>query len=89
LNSPYKCAIALRLEPEIQRHLDQVAKAWGRNWAFVATAAVRDYVAVNEWQIKEIRKALEEAEREDFAKEQQVRRTVRKWRGRKRANRDR
>jgi predicted transcriptional regulator len=44
-------------------------------------------VAANEWQIEEIKKGLAEADSGDFASEEQVRRTLSRWTGRKRAKR--
>jgi len=77
----------LRLEPELRRQLDRLAKAQRRSRSFIAAEAIRAYVAVNEWQIEEIQKGLEEADREDFASHEQVRRVMSKWTGRRRARR--
>ncbi len=55
----------------------------------VAGEAIREYVTVNEWQVEEIKKGLEEAERGEFAGPEEVRRVMRKWRGAKRARRAR
>lgn len=80
-------AMTLRLEPGLRKQLDHLAKAQRRSRSFIAAEAIREYVAANEWQIEEIRKGLEEADRGDFATEQQVRRTMNKWTGRKRGRR--
>ena len=79
--------MTLRLEPELRQQLDQLAKAQRRSRSFVASEAIREYVAVNAWQIEEIKKGLEEADRGEFATEEQVRRTFRKWTGRSRSRR--
>lgn len=79
--------MTLRLDPELRRQLDHLAKAQRRSRSFIAAEAIREYVAVNAWQIEEINKGLEEADRGDFASEEQVRRSVSKWTGRKRARR--
>ena len=79
--------ITLRLDSELRKKLDHLARAQRRSRSFVAAEAIREYVAVNAWQIEEIKKGLEEADRGDFATEDQVRRTLRKWTGGSRARR--
>ena len=79
--------MTLRLEPELRKRLDGLAKAQRRSRSFIAAEAIREYVAVNEWQIEEIRKGLAEADRGEFASDEQVRRATRKWTGRKRTQR--
>jgi len=79
--------MTLRLEPGLRKQLDHLAKAQRRSRSFIAAEAIREYVTANEWQIEEIKKGLEEADRGDFATEEQVRRTSSKWTGRKRARR--
>jgi predicted transcriptional regulator len=49
------------------------------------TKAIRQYIAFNEWRIAEIRKGLAEAEQCDFASEEDVRRVMSKWTGRRKA----
>ncbi|PYT80133.1 MAG: hypothetical protein DMG40_13465 [Acidobacteria bacterium] len=46
----------LRLEPDLRKRLDGLAKAQRRSWSFIAAEAIREYVVVNEWQIEEIGK---------------------------------
>jgi RHH-type transcriptional regulator, rel operon repressor / antitoxin RelB len=79
--------ITLRLDSELRKKLDHLARAQRRSRSFVAAEAIREYVAVNAWQIEEIKKGLEEADRGDFATEDQVRRTLKKWTSRSRAKR--
>lgn len=79
--------ITLRLDSELRKKLDHLARAQRRSRSFVAAEAIREYVAVNAWQIEEIKKGLDEADRGDFATEDQVRRTLKKWTGRSRARR--
>ncbi len=79
--------MTLRLEPDLRRRLDRLAKAQRRSRSFIAAEAIREYVAVNGWQIEEIKKGLEEADRGEFAGDEEVRRVVSKWTGRRRARR--
>ena len=86
---PETKVITLRLEPKLRKQLDGLAKAQRRSRSFIAAEAIREYVAVNEWQIAEIGKALAEADQGDFASEDEVRRVISKWTARRRARRGR
>lgn len=71
--------LTLRLDPKLKNRLDRLSKATQRSRSFVAAEAIREYVTLNEWQIGEIRKALSEADRGEFASAQEVQRTIKKW----------
>jgi len=85
---PSSSIITMRVEAELRRRLERLAKAQRRSKSFVAAEALRDYVDVHEWQLEETRRALAEAERGDFASAGQVRRMLDKY-GRGRRRRDR
>jgi predicted transcriptional regulator len=71
--------MTIRLEPDVKKRLDRLAAATHRSKSFLAAEAVRAYVENNEWQIEEIRTALEEANAEDFATDKDVAKLARKW----------
>lgn len=71
--------LTLRLDPKLKKQLDRLSQATSRSRSFVAAEAIREYVALNNWQIEETAKALEEADRGDFASDAEVRRAVKKW----------
>ncbi|MFZ0310686.1 MAG: CopG family ribbon-helix-helix protein [Candidatus Sulfotelmatobacter sp.] len=71
--------LTLRLDAKLKNRLDRLSKATQRSRSFVAAEAIREYVTLNEWQIGEIRKALVEADRGEFATPQEVQRTIKKW----------
>jgi RHH-type transcriptional regulator, rel operon repressor / antitoxin RelB len=71
--------VTLRLEPDLRERLDRLAKAQRRSRSYLATEAIREYVKVNEWQIEETQKALEEADRGEFASPKEVRLVMKKW----------
>lgn len=64
--------MTIRLEDEAKERLDKLAEATQRSRSFLAAEAIRDYIELNEWQIGEIHKALEEVEQGDFASDEQV-----------------
>jgi RHH-type transcriptional regulator, rel operon repressor / antitoxin RelB len=71
--------LTLRLDSGLRTGLDRLAAATRRSRSYLAEEAIRDYLALNCWQIEEIQKGLEEAERGDFATEREVKRVAKKW----------
>jgi RHH-type rel operon transcriptional repressor/antitoxin RelB len=71
--------VTLRLDAKLKKQLDRLSRAMSRSRSFIAAEAIRDYVAINVWQIEQIRMALEEADRGEFASAEEVHRVVRKW----------
>ena len=76
--------LTLRLDGGLRSKLDKLAAATRRSRSFLAAEAIRDYVAVNSWQIEEIHKGLAEAERGEFPNENEVKRVAKKWARRER-----
>ena len=74
--------VTLRLDPKLSRQLDKLAEASERSRSFLIAEAVREYVALNQWQIEETKKAIEEADRGDFATDREVQQTFKKWKRR-------
>jgi len=71
--------LTLRLDPKLKKELDLLSRATSRSRSFVAAEAIREYVALNNWQIEETSKAILEADRGDFAADKDVQRTMKKW----------
>ena len=71
--------LTLRLDSKLKKQLDRLSKAMDRSRSFVAAQAIQEFVTLNEWQIGEIKKALVEADRGDFASNQEVQQTVKRW----------
>jgi predicted transcriptional regulator len=71
--------MTLRLEDDIKTRLDKLADATQRSKSFLAAEAIREYVENNEWQIREIKAALKEANAGDFAGDPEVAALARKW----------
>ncbi len=71
--------MTVRLEPDLKERLDLLAEATHRSKSFLAAEAIREYVELNEWQIRETRAALAEADAEDFASEDEVRELLTRW----------
>ena len=71
--------MTIRLEGEVRDRLDRLAEATQRSKSFLAAEAIRAFVETNEWQIREIRAALREADAGDFASDKNVAALSRKW----------
>jgi RHH-type rel operon transcriptional repressor/antitoxin RelB len=71
--------LTLRLDAKLKNQLDRLSKAMSRSRSFVAAQAIQEFVALNEWQIGEIRKAVIEADRGDFATDAEVKRSLKRW----------
>ena len=72
--------ISIRLEAAVKARLDHLADATHRSKSFLAAEAIRAFVELNEWQIREIQTALQEADAGDFAKPSEVNKVMGKWR---------
>lgn len=79
---PESSVLTLRLDHKLKKQLDRLSRAMSRSRSFVAAEAIREYVALNDWQIEEIKKGVAEAERRDFATDKDLERTLKKWTGR-------
>jgi RHH-type transcriptional regulator, rel operon repressor / antitoxin RelB len=71
--------LTLRIDNELKVRLEKLAQSTRRSRSFLAAEAIREYVSVNEWQVEEIKKGLEEADHEDFASDHEIRRVLSKW----------
>lgn len=71
--------LTLRLDPQLKKKLDRLSSAMSRSRSFIAAEAIREYVALNDWQIAEIKKGITEADRGEFATESEVDAVMRKW----------
>ena len=80
---PGSSVLTLRLDPQLKKKLDRLSSAMNRSRSFLAAEAVREYVALNDWQIAEIKKGIAEADRGVFASDADVKATIRKWTGRR------
>jgi len=71
--------VTVRLAANLKKQLDHLSKAMSRTRSFVAAQAIQEFVNLNEWQIGEIKKAITEADRGEFATAKQVRQSLRRW----------
>jgi len=80
---PGSSVLTLRLDPQLKKKLDRLSSAMNRSRSFIAAEAVREYVALNDWQIAEIKKGMAEADRGEFASDSAIEKTIRRRTGRR------
>jgi RHH-type transcriptional regulator, rel operon repressor / antitoxin RelB len=64
--------INVRVPITVFDQLEELAKATARTKSFVTVEALSSYLEAQSWQIREVRVALEEADRGEFATEEEV-----------------
>jgi predicted transcriptional regulator len=67
-----QASMSMRLPQELLTQLEELAEATGRSKSYIATQALREYVALHACQVAEIKKALEEVEAGDFASDEEM-----------------
>ena len=73
----------LRVETEVKKRLEKLAKSTGRSRSFLAAEALREYLDVNEWQVAGVRKAVASLDRGESVSQQQVKAWVTSWGGKR------
>lgn len=72
-------AFTVRLPDDTTDRLDQLAEKLDRSRSYVAAQAIEDFVARQEWQLTEIEAGLAEADRGEFANEQELATVIGKY----------
>jgi predicted transcriptional regulator len=54
---------SVRLDEETKDRLERLAKSVHRPKTYLCAEAIKEYIEANEWQIKEIKKAVEKADK--------------------------
>ncbi len=73
----------VRVEPEVKKRLEKLAKSTGRTRSFLAAEALNEYHDVNEWQVAGVKRAIASLDRCEGVSHQEVKDWVNSW-GRKR-----
>jgi len=70
--------MTIRLDEDLKEQLERLAAATRRSKSFLASEAIREFIELNEWQVREIQQALHEADAGKFASDEEVRQTFAK-----------
>jgi predicted transcriptional regulator len=73
----------VRVEREVKKRLEKLAKSTGRTRSFLAAEALNEYLDVNEWQVAGVKQAIASLDRSEGTSHQEVKNWVNSW-GRKR-----
>ena len=68
-----------RVDKAVSEKLELLAKATARSRSFLIGEAIKTYVDEQSWQIKAIKKGVEQANQGKFASDEKVRRTFAKY----------
>lgn len=71
--------LTIRLDSDLKQKLELLAEAMNRSKSYLAATAIQDFVELNAWQVQEIKAAIAEANRGDFASDEVVAETFAKW----------
>ena len=75
-----KTTIPFRIEAKKVRALDALAAALDRDRTYILNEAVAAYLEVQEWQLEQIKEGLRQADAGEFAHDEEVAKTFKKWR---------
>ena len=73
----------IRVETDVKRRLEKLAKSTGRGRSFLAAEALSKYLDVNEWQVAGVRTAMGSLDRGKSIPHEQVKGWVNSWRGKR------
>ena len=73
----------VRVETDVKKRLEKLAKSTGRSRSFLAAEALSEYLDVNEWQVAGVRKAMGSLDRGEGVPSEQVKAWVNSWGGKR------
>lgn len=71
--------LSVRVSDEQATLLDTLAKVTDRSRSYLVGMALERLIEENSWQMQEIQQAIEEADRGEFATEEEVQAVRKKW----------
>ncbi len=75
-----KATMSFRTDEETKSRLDRLAGTRQRDRSFLINEAIEQYLELSDWQEAQIRAGIEEADRGEFATEEEVEAVFAKWR---------
>lgn len=69
----------LRVETDVKKRLEKLAKSTGRSRSFLAAEALSEYLDVNEWQVAGVRTAMSSLDRGEDIPLDHVKAWVNSW----------
>ena len=72
-------SMSMRLSKELATQLGELAEATGRTKSYLAVQALQEFISREAWQVAEIKKALKEADAEQFVPDVEMQAFWDKW----------
>ncbi len=69
----------VRVEPDVKKRLEKLAKSTGRTRSFLAAEALNEYLEANEWQVAGVKRAIASLDRGEGVSHKQVKDWVDSW----------
>jgi RHH-type transcriptional regulator, rel operon repressor / antitoxin RelB len=69
----------VRVEPDVKKRLEKLAKNTGRTRSFLAAEALNEYLDANEWQVAGIKRAIVSLDRGDGVSHKEIKEWVKSW----------
>ena len=82
-NGMSSTTFTVRVETDVKKRLEKLAKSTGRSRSFLAAEALNEYLDVNEWQVAGVRKAMGSLDRGESIPHEQVKAWVNSWSGKR------
>ena len=72
--------ISVRVPKDVAKRLEALAEATDRSKSYVAAQAIEEFLTLQEWQVKAIRRGIAQANAGKLASHDEARRRLAKWR---------
>jgi len=69
----------VRVEPEVKKRLEKLARSTGRTRSFLAAEALNEYLDVNEWQVAGVKRAIAALDRGEGVPHKEIKDWVNSW----------
>ena len=69
----------VRVEREVKKRLERLAKSTGRTRSFLAAEALNEYLDVNEWQVDGVKRAISSLDRGEGVAHKEIKDWVNSW----------
>jgi RHH-type rel operon transcriptional repressor/antitoxin RelB len=69
----------VRVEPDVKKRLENLAKSTGRTRSFLAAEALNEYLEANEWQVAGVKRAIASLDRGEGVSHKEVKDWVNSW----------
>ncbi len=73
----------VRVQPEVKKRLEKLARSTGRTRSFLAAEALNEYLDVNEWQVAGVKRAIASLDRGEGISHKEVKDWVESWGGKR------